>query len=113
MSTRRCKFLLSAVMVVLALVTVCPFSLWAGTGFQPVNPEELKMTGDAKAPGAPALILYRQVDRDDNGRTSHEDDYFRIKILTEEGRKYANVEIAFVKKNEDVRNIRARTIRPD
>src|SRR5580692_813061 len=113
MSTRRCKVLLSAVMVVLALATVCPSSLWAGTGFQPVNPDELKMTGDPKAPGAPAIILYRQVDRDDNGRTSHEDNYYRVKILTEEGRKYADVEIVFAKGRNDVIGIRARTIKPD
>jgi len=113
MSTRRCKFLLSAVMVVLALATVCPFSLWAGTGFQPVNPDELKMTGDPKAPGAPAIILYRQVDRDDNGRTSHEDNYYRVKILTEEGRKYADIEIVFVKDRNNVIGIHARTIKPD
>src|SRR5580692_5131453 len=113
MSTRRCKVLLSAVMVVLALATVCPFSLWAGTGFQPVNPEELKMTGDPLAPGAPAIILYRQVDRDDNGKTSHEDNFERIKILTEEGRKYADVEIPFLKGGNDVVHLRARTIRSD
>ena len=113
MSTRRCKVLLSVVMVVLALATVYPSSSWAGTGFQPVNPEELKMTGDPKAPGAPAIILYRQVDRDDNGRTSHEDNYYRVKILTEEGRKYADVEIPFAKGRNDVSGIRARTIKPD
>jgi hypothetical protein len=85
----------------------------AAIGFQPVSPEELKMTREPQAPGAAAIILYRQVDRDDNGHTSHEDNYRRIKILTEEGRKYANVEIAFVKKSQDVVSIRARTIRPD
>jgi hypothetical protein len=57
----------------------------AGVGFQPVVPEELTMTSESKAPGAPAVILFREVDRDDNGRTSHEDNYIRIKILTEEG----------------------------
>ena len=31
----------------------------------PITPEELKMTGDPKAPGAPAIYLYRQVDRRD------------------------------------------------
>ncbi len=85
----------------------------AGIGFQPVSQDELKMTSEPLAPGAPAIILYRQVDRDDNGRTSHEDDYFRIKILTEEGRKHANIEIPFVKGIEDVASIKARTIRPD
>ncbi|MGA9641039.1 MAG: DUF3857 domain-containing protein [Terriglobales bacterium] len=82
-------------------------------GFQPVSPEELKMTSEPLAPGAPAIILYREVNRDDNGHTSHEDNYFRIKILTEEGRKYADVEIPFQKGANDVVNVYARSIRPD
>ena len=82
-------------------------------GFQPPSPEELKMTSEPLAAGAPAIILYRQVDRDDNGRTSHEDNYLRIKILTEEGRKYADIEIPFFKSSGDVIHIKARTIRPD
>ena len=86
----------------------------SGIGFQPVNPEELKMTTEPLAPGAPAIILYRQVDRDDNGRTSHEDNYYRIKILTEEGVKYANIEIPFFKeRGNNVVAIHARSIRPD
>ncbi len=85
----------------------------ASEGFPPISPEELKMTSEPLAPGAPAVILYRQVDRDDNGHTSHEDNYIRIKILTEEGRKYADVEIPFVKGGNDVARLRARTIRPD
>ena len=86
---------------------------WAGIGFQPVSPDELKMTGEPHAPGASAIILYRQVDRDDNGRTSHEDHYVRIKILSEAGRKYADIEIPFIKYWENIVNIHARTIRPD
>lgn len=85
---------------------------WA-IGFQPVSPDELKMTANAKAPGAPALILFREVDRDDRGQTAHEDVYFRIKILTEEGRKYADVEIPFYKEYGQVINVHARTIEPD
>lgn len=85
----------------------------AGIGFQPVSPDELKMTSEPLAPGAPAIILYRQVDRDDNISTSHEESYFRIKILTEEGRKHANIEIPFVKGLDKVVNIKARTIKPD
>jgi hypothetical protein len=83
-------------------------------GFQPVNPDELKMIAEPQTPGAPAIILYRQVDRDDSGRTAHENNYVRIKILNEEGRKYANVEIPFNKeKGNNIVNIHARTIRPD
>ncbi len=101
------------VIVGLAVGMLTALDAGAAIGFQPVSPEELKMTREPQAPGAAAIILYRQVDRDDNGHTSHEDNYRRIKILTEEGRKYANVEIAFVKKSQDVVSIRARTIRPD
>ena len=86
----------------------------AGIGFQPVNPDELKMTTEPKAPGAAAIILFRQVERDDTGNNPHEDSYYRIKILKEEGRKYANVEIQFSKADgQSVYNIKARTIRPD
>jgi hypothetical protein len=87
---------------------------WAsGIGFQPVSQDELKMTSEPAAPGAAAVILYRQVDVDDNGQTSHEDNYLRIKILTEEGRKYGDVEIPYRKGETDVVNVHARTIRPD
>jgi len=85
----------------------------SAVGFQQISSDELKMLGDPKAPGAPAIILYRQVDRDDRGMTAHEDDYFRIKILTEEGRKYADIEIPYSKELENIVNIHARTIRPD
>ena len=70
------------------------------------------MKGEPLAPGAAAIILQRRVDRDDNGFTCHENNYLRIKILTEEGRKFADVEIPFFKRSEDVVNIKARTIRP-
>lgn len=80
----------------------------------PTTPEELKMTSEPLAPGAPAVILYRQVDRDDRGRTAHEDNFVRIKILNDEGRKYADVEIPFFKERDNnIVNIKARTIHPD
>jgi Domain of Unknown Function with PDB structure (DUF3857) len=101
------------IFLVLAAVEYSPVTVRAGIGFQPISPEELKMTSEPRAPGAPAIILYRQVDRDDNGFTSHEDNYVRIKILTEEGRKQADVEIPFLKGNNDVEHLRARAIRPD
>ncbi|HEY6765338.1 MAG TPA: DUF3857 domain-containing protein [Candidatus Sulfotelmatobacter sp.] len=71
------------------------------------------MASEPQAPGAPAIILYRQVDRDDNSHTSHEDNYYRIKILTDEGRKNADIEIPFMKGSGNVVGIHARTIRPD
>jgi hypothetical protein len=82
-------------------------------GFQPVSPDELTMGAEPRAPGAPAVILFRQVNRDDNASTPHEDDYIRLKVLTEDGRKYANVEITFDKDDEKIVNLHARTIQPN
>lgn len=86
----------------------------ASDWFRPVSPEELKLTSEPMAPGAPAIILYRQVDRDDRGENGREVNYYRIKILTEEGRKYADVEIPFLKgSGSNIKDVKARTIRPD
>ena len=106
------------------LLMVCALALAIGTlrfskpasadEWLPISPEELKMTSEPKAPGAPAIILYRQIDRDDSdAHVPHEYNYVREKIFTEEGRKYADVEIPFFKETENVTGIRARTVRPD
>ena len=108
---RRVKWLMALLLVWVGAGAV-PHA-WAGIGFQPVSPDELAMKTEPLAPGAHAILLFRQVDRDDNSRTGHEDNYFRIKILTEEGRKYADIEIPFNKGNEDINKLRARTIKPD
>jgi len=112
MSHRRLFMLVLLLFVAAAVRQAPPVS--AGDEWQPISQEELKMTDDPKAPGAPAIILYRQVDRDDSdARTPHEYNYVREKIFTEEGRKYADVEIPLVKGQWDIHNIKARTIRPD
>jgi len=83
------------------------------------------MTSEPLAPGAPAVILYREVQREDCGVTCHsenvglmsvdrfEEDYFRIKILTDAGRKYGEVEIPLSSDVGTVDNVKARTIQPD
>ena len=99
-----------------ALVLSMFFPLFARAGdiFQPPSSEELQMTSEPNAPGAPAIILYRQVDRDDRAGSEHENVYVRTKILTDEGRKYADIEIPFNKgSGNNVVNVRARTVRPD
>ncbi len=108
-----CPRLLLRSICLAVLLSFIPVYLIAGTDWSPIDPNELTMKGDPLAPGAAAIILYRQVDRDDNGSTSHEFNYVRIKILSEEGRKYADVEIPFVKNENDVGQLKARTIRPD
>jgi hypothetical protein len=61
-------------------------------------------------PGAPAMQLFYADYRDDD--TKYQFTYHRIKILTEEGKKYANVEIPiFPWYHFD--GVKARTIHPD
>src|ERR1700736_3051814 len=96
----------------IAVLALCAGALSAGAkDWLPISPEELKMSSEPLAPGAPAILLYRQVDRDDGGPV--ETNYARIKILTEEGRKFADIEIPFYKETEFVRGIQARTIHSD
>lgn len=121
----------------LCVAIFCSGLLWPGgvrgEGFQPVNPDELKMTSEPLAPGAPAIFLYRQVDRVDfemnKGRSGswsptanyqemaigngHETDYYRVKVLSEEGRKYADVEIPINDEDGSIVDVHARTIHPD
>lgn len=104
---RLCRFVLFALMALTA------FPCWS-QGFSPLSAEDLKMTSEPKAPGAPAIILFREVDRDDSGEGRvHENRYYRVKILTEEGRKYGNIEIPFIKGVDEVTHIRARTVESD
>ncbi|HSS98826.1 MAG TPA: DUF3857 domain-containing protein [Terriglobales bacterium] len=114
MTTREwSSFVSSTLLGVLLFVVALSVPMTASVGFQPPSPDELKMTSEPQAPGAPAIILFRQVDRDDNGHTTNEENYVRIKILTEEGRKYADVELEYYKESSSIGGIKARTIRPD
>jgi hypothetical protein len=62
--------------------------------FTPPTPEELAMTSLPGYPGAAAVVLNRdEVTKDDLHVMYH---YDRIKILTKDGEKYANVELPFV-----------------
>jgi len=75
------------------------------------------MTSEPLAPGAPAIILYREVNRNDAGifhqAGRYEEDYIRIKILTEEGRKQADIEIPVLEGYVGISGLHARTIHPD
>jgi hypothetical protein len=81
--------------------------------WKPITPEELQMTSLKEAPGAPAVILYREVNRDDASHAMSEYNYVRIKVLTAEGREHANVAIQFAKGRTSIVNVRGRTIQPD
>ncbi len=85
----------------------------AADEWKPIDPAELKMTSEPKAPGANAIYLYREVDRKDAGRANTEYNYVRIKILKEEGREAANVIIPYYSDKTRIDGVRARTVHPD
>jgi hypothetical protein len=99
---------LGALAALLSLAVTMPVR---ADDWQPISPEELQMKAEPKAPAAAAIYLYRQVDRDDANST--ESTYSRIKILTDEGRKYGNVELPYFKGASRITGLRARVIRPD
>ncbi len=87
------------------------FSARAMADWPGVSPEELKMKENPSEPGAQAMILYRE--EIVNSAKSTDDLYYRIKIFTDEGKKYGDIEIPFFKGAEDIRDVRYRTIHPD
>lgn len=72
---------------------------------------EWALTDDPANPGASAIILYREEIVDDNNAISA--NYYRIKILKDDGKKYGDVTIRFFKGLTRIEGIDARTIHPD
>jgi len=61
--------------------------------FQEPTKEELQMAADPKAPGAPAVYLYREETTDNYSHFVSV--YARIKVLTELGKEWATVEVPY------------------
>jgi hypothetical protein len=79
--------------------------------WKPVPAEELQLKDSPTHPGAHAIILYREEYSDDTAAYTRY--HQRIKILTEEGRKYANIELPFIKQLSRIHDLEARTVRSD
>jgi hypothetical protein len=97
----------------LLLAVVClasSYRVYAFDDWQPINPEELKMTADAAHQGD-AIILYHEETADD--MTRHRWVYKRLKVLTEKGKDRASVEIPYDASYMGIADIRARAIAPD
>jgi hypothetical protein len=110
MTVRRfalCCALVSA----LSLTGRAPVSAKLSDPWLPIDPSDLSTTSEPLAPGAQAIYLYREIAQDDN--LGYADYYERIKILTDEGKKWGNVEIPYLAGAQNVSNIAGRTIHPD
>ncbi|MFZ0886229.1 MAG: DUF3857 domain-containing protein [Candidatus Acidiferrales bacterium] len=88
----------------------------AGDDWLPIAPEDLALKDNPASHGANAMILYRSSDVSEkyvNTDGAYMNNYVRIKIFTQEGTIHGNVEIPFFKDSSDIRDVRARTIKPD
>jgi Domain of Unknown Function with PDB structure (DUF3857) len=101
------------------LVLLCaapPRTSFAGDDWQPISPDDLALKDNPNSRGANAMILYRNSavsEKYVNTDGASVTEYVRIKVFTKEGTDQGNVEIPFRKESSDIRDIRARTIRPD
>jgi len=79
------------------------------------TPEELSMTSQPEVPGAPAVYLFREETTDD--KLHMFSIYIRLKVLTERGKEFGNVELNFARARDgagyNVEAIQGRTIHPD
>src|SRR4051812_9447866 len=98
------------VFLTLALSGCCA-AFAADEPWQPIAKDELAMKDVTFAPGAEAVVLDWETFTDDIN--DYETVYFRIKVLNEEGTKYGDIQIPYLKESFIVKNIQARTIQPD
>jgi hypothetical protein len=103
-----------AVAVVVLSAVPSLFAFTNTQNFHPPTPEEQAMKTAPLAPGAPAAILsWVRVDDDRNSVTF---EYLRIKVFSDEGKKYGDVELAYYPSypvRERITDLSARTIAPD
>jgi hypothetical protein len=77
------------------------------------TPEELSMTSIKEVPGAAAVILDKDETTDDS--LHMHSFYYRVKVLTDKGKEYANVELPyyFGDGGTSIDQVEGRTIHPD
>lgn len=99
------------VLCIIVLGLALPLRVPAADEWPPVNPADLALKDNPANPGSDAMILYREEHTDSS--QAFVEEYYRVKIFTEAGKKYGDIEIPFEKGQSSVGDIRARTIRPD
>jgi hypothetical protein len=113
---RAQRFVCSMVVLCAVACLFPPRKSSAGDDWLPITPEDLALKDNPASHGANAMILYRSSEVSEkyvNTDGAYVNNYLRIKIFTQEGTDQGNVEIAFFKESQDIKDLRARTIKPD
>ncbi len=108
--SRRWHFLLAA-----TTATFLAIPAWAD--WRPVNPADLKLKASGVEQNADAEALFREVrianEQHGSGYAQNTvDEYVRLKIFSERGKDFANVQIPYFGKQQ-ISRVQGRTIRPD
>jgi hypothetical protein len=85
-TSRHSLLCASLIGALLAVVSPIARAQWT----QPTS-EELSMTAQREVPGASAVYLFREETTDDDLHMFST--YVRLKVLTEKGKEYSNVEL--------------------
>jgi len=105
-----CRLLRLALLSVLFVTAPFTRAQWTAP-----TPEELSMTSQAEVPGAPAVYLFREETTVDD--MHYFSIYTRLKVLTERGKEYSNVELNYAHVSEGgstaIEDVQGRTIHPD
>jgi hypothetical protein len=108
---RRYRELIYAILFVAVFLSFATLG-YAKDEWLPVTKEDLALKDLPQVAGAHAIILYKADERNDP--QGYDEMYYRIKVLTEEGKKYANVETpSYIESIYRIDDVKARTIRPD
>jgi Domain of Unknown Function with PDB structure (DUF3857)/Transglutaminase-like superfamily len=106
----RCVPLVGALLSLLVLASSSAHAQWTAP-----TPEELSMTAQPEVPGAAAVYLFREETTEDDFHMFST--YVRLKVLTEKGKEYANVELGYASVTDgggtSITDIAGRTIHPD
>ncbi|MBI3484944.1 MAG: DUF3857 domain-containing protein, partial [Acidobacteria bacterium] len=108
---RRACGLFCTVLILAVLLAPAPARTQTIAPWPSVSPEELAYKEVPGVPGAAAVMLFREEVTDDDKRFATRS--YRIKILTEQGKKHADIEIPYFVKRTEIADLRARTVQPD
>ncbi|HEY0797468.1 MAG TPA: DUF3857 domain-containing protein [Acidisarcina sp.] len=119
MNIRRSNYLTSSPLAARSLFFLLPLGLLCLHGpiahastWQAPTPAELSMTSAPDDPGAAGVYLFREEIGDD--KLHFHSVYVRLKILTEDGKKYADVEMPIYEKaHYKIADIQGRTVHSD
>lgn len=108
MTSSRFSSRVSLFSLFLFMLAAAPFSR---ADWPPVTKEELSLKDVPNVADAPAVVLFHEEIDDDI--VHYRQVYYRIKILTEAGRKYADVQVPYDRHGSNVESVKGRTTHAD